>query len=229
MLRPMLEISLLSLFLSGLLGGVHCAGMCGGLVGAMSLNLPAANRHRLIMGYNLGRLTSYVLAGALAGAVGASSLLLQQLLPISIALYLIANLLLIGLGLYLAGLSSAITQLERLGGRLWRVIQPRLARHLPIRRLSDAWWAGMVWGWLPCGLVYTALVSALASGSPWRGAGVMLAFGLGTLPNLIAMGLSAQQLLRWLQQAWVRRLAGLSVAAFGLLGLFRIGSFLGAI
>ncbi|MBB5017607.1 hypothetical protein HNQ59_000876 [Chitinivorax tropicus] len=225
----MLEISLLSLFLSGLLGGVHCAGMCGGLVGAMSLNLPAANRHRLIMGYNLGRLTSYVLAGALAGAVGASSLLLQQLLPISIALYLIANLLLIGLGLYLAGLSSAITQLERLGGRLWRVIQPRLARHLPIRRLSDAWWAGMVWGWLPCGLVYTALVSALASGSPWRGAGVMLAFGLGTLPNLIAMGLSAQQLLRWLQQAWVRRLAGLSVAAFGLLGLFRIGSFLGAI
>ncbi|WP_137936274.1 sulfite exporter TauE/SafE family protein [Chitinivorax sp. B] len=222
----MLEVSLLSLFLSGLLGGVHCAGMCGGLVGAMSINLPTQHRFPLIVGYNLGRIASYMLAGILAGALGASSLLLAHLIPVALVLYVLANLLLIGLGLYLAGLSNAVTRLEKIGGHIWRHIQPQLARHLPIRSLQDAWWAGMLWGWLPCGLVYTALVSALASGSPLHGGLVMLAFGLGTLPNLLILGLSAERMMRWLKQAKIRMVAGLIVASFGVIGLIRIGMFL---
>jgi sulfite exporter TauE/SafE len=101
-------------------------------------------------------------------------------------------------------------------------MQPFLRRLLPIRTLPGAFAVGAVWGWLPCGLVYSVLVSALASGSARQGGLLMLAFGLGTLPNLLAMGLFAQQLRSILQQRWMRRTAGLLVMGFGVLGLIRL-------
>ena len=219
----MIRYDLLSVFLVGWLGGVHCLGMCGGLVSAMSLSTPGRRAEwPVLLGYNLGRLASYTLAGALAGLVGAGSLLLGHLLPISLVLYGLANVMLILLGLYLAGWSQAVLQVERMGDGLWRGLRPLMSRFLPPRHYWQALPAGLIWGWLPCGLVYSVLLTALASGSAGRGALVMLAFGLGTLPNLLAMGWFAQRLQGVRRQAWVRRAAGLLVVGFGVIGLWRV-------
>lgn len=219
----MFETSLLALFLVGLLGGTHCVGMCGGIVAAVSLQLPGQGPHLgYHFAYNAGRILSYGLAGALAGALGAGAFFLDTLLPVQKALYGLANLMLILLGLYLAGLGAAVTRIERLGATLWRGIQPWSRRLLPVTRPSQAFALGALWGWLPCGLVYSALISALASGGAIPGAFTMLAFGLGTLPNLLAMGLFARQLQGFVRNPWVRRIAGLLVAGFGIWGLTRL-------
>ncbi len=217
------EISLLAAFLAGLLGGVHCVGMCGGLVAAFSLQAPgAAPRPALHLAANLGRMTSYAIAGAAAGALGSTSLLLQSLFPVERALYALANLMLIGLGLYLADLWRGVLWLERAGGLIWRGLQPVLGRLLPISNVGRAFAAGTVWGWLPCGLVYSMLVMALASGGAASGALLLLAFGAGTLPNLLLMGLAANRLQPLLRRRLVRLFAGLAVAAMGLAALLRL-------
>ncbi len=218
----MLETGFLVLFLSGLLGGGHCVGMCGGIVTALSLNLPAGTRRFVLMlGYNLGRIGSYMAAGALLGALSQAGLSMATARPFQLALYLLANGMIILLGLYLAGLSRWVIAIEKLGRPLWQRIQPRVARLLPIRSLGGAVLAGAAWGWLPCGLVYSASLSALATGNWLKGAGIMLAFGLGTLPNLLAMGLFADQLRQSLQKRPVRLVAGLAVAGIGAFQLVR--------
>lgn len=211
----MIETSFLVLFLAGLLGGGHCIGMCGGIVTALSLNLPEQRRGFILLSYNIGRMASYVLIGALLGGLAQAGLSLLQVRPLQIGLYLLANVMIIGVGLYLAGLSPAITRIEAIGKPVWRRLQPLLAPLLPIRHPGQALLAGALWGWLPCGLVYSASLTALASGSAARGALVMLAFALGTLPNLLAMGLFANTLKRWLQKRPVRLIAGLAVVGMG--------------
>ena len=217
------ELSLLAALLAGLLGGVHCVGMCGGMVAAFSLQLPGERaRMPFHLAANLGRLTSYALAGAIAGALGGSSLFLQQLFPVEKVLYALAQFMLIALGLYLAGWWQGVLVLERAGGALWRQLQPVFGKLLPVRNVPGAFATGMVWGWLPCGLVYSILVTALAGGSAAHGALVMLAFGLGTLPNLLAMGFFAERLKPWLQRASVRTTAGVILIAMGGVGLLHL-------
>jgi sulfite exporter TauE/SafE len=217
------EFSLLAIFLTGLFGGVHCVGMCGGIVGALSLQLPAKRTNLAYhIAYNLGRISSYTVAGFIAGAVGASTLLLHGFLPVEKLLYLVANVMLVLLGLYLAGIWHVVTRIERAGGWLWRRIQPYMARLLPIRTVPQAFVVGLTWGWLPCGLVYSVLLTALASGSANQGALLMFAFGLGTVPNLLAMGVFAEQLRPLLQRTVTRRIAGLLVMGYGLWGLWRL-------
>jgi len=126
------------------------------------------------------------------------------------------------LGLYLAGWNRWVLVFERAGGALWKRVQPLFGKLLPVKSVPQGILAGMAWGWLPCGLVYSVLVTALASGSASSGAALMLAFGLGTLPNLLAMGYFARQLQPFLQKPWVRRAAGLMVAGFGVWGLVRL-------
>ena len=221
----MLELSLASAFLVGLLGGGHCAGMCGGIVSAVSLSLPGSRpRIGFLLAYNLGRIASYGAAGLLAGAIGASSFFLDHVLPVERILYALASVMLILLGLYLAGIWRGVVVLETVGGKLWRQVQPWSKRFLPVRTLPQALALGSIWGWLPCGLVYSVVVAALATGSPWHGAALMLAFGLGTLPALLAMGMAAVRMRAVLQHVWVRRLSGLVVIGFGLLGLWRLAS-----
>lgn len=219
----MLEFSLVSVLLVGLLGGVHCAGMCGGIVTALSFATP---NHKpslaMLLGYNLGRILSYALAGAIAGAVGASSLLLNDFMPVSRGLYAAASVMMILLGLYLAGLSRAVLVLERVGGHVWQQLQPLMKRLLPVRNAPQAVLVGMVWGWLPCGLVYSVLISALATGSVAHGALLMAVFGMGTLPSLLAMGMLAKHLQAFTRRPAVRLMAGLLVATFGVLGLVRL-------
>ena len=219
----MLELSLTAAFLVGLLGGGHCAGMCGGIVSAVTISLPNQKpRLPYLLGYNLGRITSYTLAGLLAGAVGASSFFLSHVLPIEKILYALASLMLILLGLYLSGISGALTHIEHIGQQLWKRIQPYGKRFIPVQNPTQAFCLGLVWGWLPCGLVYSVLIAAIATGNPTQGALLMLSFGLGTLPTLLAMGLAAIQLKSLLQQQWVRRLSGLVVMGFGAMGLYRL-------
>ncbi len=213
------DLSFYAAFLTGLLGGAHCVGMCGGIVAAMSLQGGARQPYTFHLAYSGGRILSYSAAGALAGLIGSAAFLSDALFPLQRGLYALAQIVLILLGLYLAGLNQSVLWLERAGGVVWRRVQPHLARVMPITSLPQALLAGALWGWLPCGLVYSVLVSALAAGDAGRGALLLLAFGLGTLPNLLLMGWAAHGLREWARKRWVKRLAGGGVAAMGVWGL----------
>ena len=211
--------------LTGFLGGVHCAGMCGGIVTALVGQTAGNARPWLIhLAYNAGRIASYALAGAAVGAVGSLGLLLDGWLPVQVFVYVAANLLLIALGLYLAGIRSPITRLEHLGAGLWRRIQPHTRRFLPADSAPKALALGMLWGWLPCGLVYTVLFTALLSGSALNGAILMLAFGLGTLPNLMAAAVLLQRSRSLLTSRFARIVSGAIVMAFGVYGIAHAAS-----
>ena len=214
------ESSYLALFVVGLLGGTHCIGMCGGIVGALSIGGPA--RPVLHLAYNAGRIISYGLAGALAGGLGGASLVLGGQLPLRLAMFVLANLMLVALGLYLMGVSRALAFSERFGQKLWRHVQPLSRPYLPARHVAQAFPLGLLWGWLPCGLVYSALITALTSGSALHGAGLMLAFGAGTLPNLLLAGLLAVRMRAYAGKPAVRLSAGLMVLAYGLWGLWSV-------
>lgn len=206
-------------FAVGLLGGVHCVGMCGGMVTALSTH--GSPRKSLLLGFNVGRILSYAFAGAVAGTLGGMTLLLHQVAPVQIGLLLLANVLLIALGLYLAGWTAGLTWLERPGRVLWRWLHPLVKGLLPIRGWTSAIGVGAIWGWVPCGLVYSVLATALLSGSPTNGALVMSAFGLGTLPNLLIIGLFGNALRTRLQSPRMRLGVGVLVVGLGLAGLVR--------
>jgi sulfite exporter TauE/SafE len=207
-------------FAAGLLGGVHCAGMCGGIVGSLSAAArgPALPRQ---LAFNAGRIASYGAAGAAAGAAGGLLQLAGPALTAQTVLFVGANLLMILLGLYVAGWGRAVLRLESAGAGVWRRIAPLRRRFLPIDTTARALGAGAVWGWVPCGLVYSMLALALASGGAAEGAVVMLAFGLGTLPNLLAAGMAAQKVMALRRIPWVRQVAGMAIVAMAVLGLAR--------
>ena len=215
------DVGLLSAFVVGLLGGVHCAGMCGGIVGALSFGIKGGRNLPLLLAYNLGRISSYTFAGALMGALG---FYFSGLLPVQTAqqvLLSLAGLFLILMGLYLAGWWNALSRLERAGGYLWRRIEPLGRRLLPVRSVPQALMLGALWGWLPCGLVYSALVWTVSAGGALEGAMLMAAFGLGTLPNLLAMGLFAGALAPYLRRPAVRWAAGAVLVLLGVVTLAR--------
>ncbi|POG09746.1 cytochrome biogenesis protein [Pseudomonas putida] len=199
----------------GLLGGGHCLGMCGGLMGALTLAIPPEQRGRrlrLLMAYNLGRILSYACAGLLLGLAGwalASS-------PAAMALRVVAALLLIAMGLYLAGWWSGLTRIEALGRGLWRHIQPAASRLMPVSSVPRALLLGALWGWLPCGLVYSTLLWAASQGNAGYSAALMLAFGLGTWPILLATGLAAERVNALLRRRSVRMAGGVLVILFGI-------------
>ena len=210
-LLPLLSSALIL----GLLGGGHCLGMRGGLMGALTLAIPKeqqGRRVRLLLAYNLGRVLSYASAGLLLGLAGwalAGS-------PLATAMRVVAALLLITMGLYLAGWWSGLTRIERLGRGLWRHIQPVASRLLPVSSLPRALLLGALWGWLPCGLVYSTLLWAASQGNAAHSALLMLAFGVGTWPILMATGLAAERSNALLRKRGVRVAGGLLVILFGL-------------
>jgi uncharacterized protein len=215
------EFTLISAFIVGLLGGVHCVGMCGGIVGALTLGLADEARSRpgtvlpYLLAYNGGRVLSYTAAGALMGGVGLLAANLAAVHQAQQALQIVAGTFMVVLGLYLGGWWLGLARLERVGGRLWPRIEPLGRRLLPVRSRSGAFALGLVWGWLPCGLVYSVLIWSIAAGGFLEGGLLMLSFGLGTLPALLAMGVVASQLAAIVRRTWVRRVAGALVIAFG--------------
>ncbi|AGN79893.1 sulfite exporter TauE/SafE family protein [Pseudomonas sp. GD03651] len=198
----------------GLLGGGHCLGMCGGLMGALTLAIPPEQRSRrlrLLLAYNLGRIFSYASAGLLLGLAGWA----VARSPAALGLRVVAALLLIAMGLYLAGWWSGLTRIEALGRGLWRHIQPVASRLLPVSSLPRALLLGALWGWLPCGLVYSTLLWAASQGNAGYSAALMLAFGLGTWPVLLATGLAAERVNALLRRRSVRVAGGVLVMLFG--------------
>ncbi len=220
----MSDFSIIAVFMVGLLGGVHCLGMCGSIVGIFTTQVPKDRaRWPFHLAYSSGRIASYAVAGALVGAAGQAGMLLRDEVPVQHLLFALSSLMLVMLGLYLAGVWGAVRRLEQLGSGLWRHLQPFTARLLPVTTVPRALGLGVLWGWLPCGLVYSVLVTALASGSAGQGALIMGAFGLGTLPNLLAIGLFWESMRGWAQSPRVRLTAGLLVIGFGVYGLIRVG------
>lgn len=220
------QVSYLGAFLVGLAGAVHCIGMCGGIVAALTpmpstkIGAKDSQRFIILLAYNLGRLASYTLAGALIGGLGAGVFSLVDLNYTRQIMLVIASLFMLALGLYLAGIWQGIAYLERGGKYLWKYIEPVSRRFIPADTVAKAIPLGFLWGWLPCGLVYTILVWSLSAGSVEKGALLMLAFGLGTLPNLLAMGYLATRLSVFMRSPIVKKLAGLFLGLLGLWMLF---------
>jgi len=225
--------SLLPLLLVGLAGSVHCIGMCGGIVGALSIGGGARPTGPVIaiavvrqqsnllrvLAYNGGRIGSYMLAGGVAGGLAGAGML--RLASLQVAGYWLANLMLVALGLYLMDAWRGLARLEAAGNGLWRHLRPLLKPLLPMDTPLKALAVGGLWGWVPCGMVYSALLTAMMQGSAIGGAAAMAAFGLGTLPTLLGMGLLGARLRQQLQRRPVRIAGGLLVLGFGLLGLLR--------
>lgn len=203
----------------GFLGSPHCMGMCGGIVTAFGIsmkNLSPQKRGILIASYHTGRLLSYMGLGLIATLIGESvlaPLMTDNALPrIVLGLAIVfASLLMLGLPI--------LNRLEKVGLGLWNSLAPIRKKVLPMDSIPKALFAGLLWGLLPCGLVYGALVMAMsvaATGKPMMGVLFMLAFGLGTLPMLVLTGAT----LSWLQQKVktfnLRRFSGAVMLVSGL-------------
>jgi sulfite exporter TauE/SafE len=224
----------LAAFMLALLGGLHCAGMCGGFVGALQLSRPrAVSAARLAAGYHTGRIASYALAGALVGTLG-GALYAADVLPVQIVLLVLGSLMLMAIGVSLLGRAAWLNRLEPLGLWIWRLIGPLARRVYPPRSGRQALLAGLAWGWIPCGMVYAALPLALVAGGAWQGAAVMLAFGAGTLPNMVMVDVAVTKaeappggVLTGVR-TWIRPLAGAAIIVFGISGLAHAARIAGA-
>ncbi|MGQ4878757.1 sulfite exporter TauE/SafE family protein [Billgrantia sp. LNSP4103-1] len=209
---------LLAAFVFGLLGGAHCIGMCGGIMSALTFAVPPSMRSParlsgLLLGYNLGRIASYMVAGALVASLGT----VVALTPAArMGLQLFAALMLILMALYIANWWKGLLRVEALGRHLWRYLEPIGKRLMPVVKVPHAIGLGAVWGWLPCGLVYSMLAWSLATANPLKGAALMGAFGLGTLPSLLVTGFAARQLGTLIRHPATRTLAALLIIAFAL-------------
>ncbi len=224
-----IETSYLAAFLVGLLGGVHCVGMCGGVVGALCMGLgnnlgaeqnKTAKQNFLkvlpfLLSYNIARISSYTLAGILMGGIGWLGSHLITIYSIQQTLEIIAAGFMLALGLYIAGWWKGLASIERLGGKVvWKRLEPFGRRFMPVTTYRQAFFLGLIWGWLPCGLVYSVIIWTISTQSPLEGGLLMLSFGLGTLPNLLLMGVFASTLNQFIQQPWVRQVAGIMIMAF---------------
>ncbi|MEO7496622.1 MAG: sulfite exporter TauE/SafE family protein [Massilia sp.] len=231
----MADLNLIPVFIVGLFGSVHCAGMCGGIVSAFSAVPPrrfpvpvitlgggvATDAALRTLAYNGGRIASYASAGALAGGLAGGARVLGNAAALQLAGYWLANLMLVALGLYLMGAWGGLALLERAGQTLWRRLSPLMRFLLPLDSPLKMAALGALWGWLPCGMVYSVLMTAMFSGSAASGAAIMAAFGLGTLPMLISMAMLGERLRAAVGQRRLRLASGVVVLGFGLLGLLR--------
>ncbi len=220
--------ALIGAWLAGVLGGGHCLAMCGGFLTALSGAgahpqplLPARALALRQLPYNLGRITTYVVLGAAFGAAGGASLVAVDWLPLQRALFVVANLFLLALGVGIAWRRDGAAPLQRAGAALFVRLAPAV-RTLAARDSAGARYAlGMVWGFIPCALIYGVLPIALFSGGALAGGAVMLAFGLGTLPNLVAAGWLVARSRTWLEGPIARYGAALLLIAFALVGIWR--------
>lgn len=214
--------SYITAFLLGLFSTVHCLAMCGSVIGALTLSLPVEVRESqrkmlpYVLNYNLGRILSYVIAGIIVGFLSS---------PLAnfnghLVLRTLSVVVMVAMGLYLAGWFPKFALMERMGAPIWRRLQPIGQKFLPVRGYSQAFFLGAVWGWLPCGLVYAALAVAATVGEPVTAAWVMLSFGLGTLPAVMGAGLFTGLLASLARAKHMRQVAGVLIIAMAIATLF---------
>ena len=220
----MTETTWLAALLLGLAGGGHCAGMCGGIAAALSRSSGVA-KHPLqyALLYHVGRSLSYATAGAIVGTLGAAGLSLRGSAEIQQIAFVVASVALVLTGAYLAGYAPLVHRIEAAGQLLWRRIEPVSRALFPVTTPARAFGLGLAWGWLPCGMVYGALLLALSTGATGAAITTMLAFAIGTLPSLIAVGWVARFAVHRPIGPTMRRVAAAAVAAAGLYGLAHAG------
>lgn len=177
---------LVAALLMGFFGSPHCLGMCGGLVTAFGLSMKdisPAKRRALVVTYHVGRLTSYAFLGLIAGLIGTT--VLAPFMTGNNIPRILLGLVLAFVGVTMLG-APFLTKLERFGMRFWQYLSPIRQKIFPLNTFPRALTAGLLWGFLPCGLVYGALLIAVVAHNPLSGAALMFVFGLGTVPMLVA-------------------------------------------
>ena len=214
--------SYLAAFFIGLFSSLHCIGMCGSIIGTLTYSLSQELRNNkrilfsIVLSYNLGRISSYSLAGALVGLLS---------LPFTEGhahriLQLISAAIMAGAGLYIGGWFPRFAYIEKMGSRFWKLIEPFGRKLIPVKNRTQALLFGMVWGWLPCGLIYTALALAATTGNIMHSAMTMLAFGLGTLPAVVGVGIMTSSLARLSKAQLFKQAVGILFILFALLAAF---------
>lgn len=213
-------LSLITALLLGLMGASHCLVMCGGIAAAASSSSPGKTNYSFLLLFNLGRILSYTTAGLIVSLLGLwladSHQVAQQVLRS------ISGVLLILMGFYVARWWMVLTRLETIGQFFWRYLQPFTRKLIPIQTRPQALALGLLWGWLPCGLIYSTLAWVAANAQPGMGALTMFCFGLGTLPGILAAGIFARQLNAYIQHHHFRKLAGLLLMLYGAWTIFVI-------
>ena len=213
-------LSLITALLLGLMGASHCLVMCGGIAAAASSSSPGKTNYSFLLLFNLGRILSYTTAGLIVSLLGLwladSHQVAQQVLRS------ISGVLLILMGFYVARWWMVLTRLETIGQFFWRYLQPFTRKLIPIQTRPQALALGLLWGWLPCGLIYSTLAWVAANAQPGMGALTMFCFGLGTLPGILAAGIFARQLNAYIQHHHFRMLAGLLLMLYGAWTIFVI-------
>ncbi len=205
------SLSYSTAFLLGLLGSAHCLGMCGGIAATIGMG-SSQTRGLHLLGYNLGRIFSYSLAGLLVGSIG---VLLKDAF-LTILLRTFAAVMLILMGLYVAQWWKGLTKIESIGNRLWSLIRPTASKLLPVKSLPQAILLGFFWGWLPCGLIYSTLIWSSAAQNNLQSALLMMMFGLGTLPAMLTTGLMAKQVSQILKNRTTQQISGLVIILLGI-------------
>lgn len=213
-------------FAMGIFSSMHCLGMCGSIIGTLTLSLKPAirdNKYRLfpfVLNYNLGRITSYTIAGLLVG-------LIESILTYPLGeshgyrlLQIISAIIMTGAGLYIAGWLPKFAYIEKAGSRFWKIVEPIGRKLIPVETRFQAFLFGMIWGWLPCGLVYTALAFAATAGDVVKSSLSMLAFGIGTLPAVMTVGIMTGILTRLSRMQRAKQLVGLLFIALALFAAF---------
>ena len=229
-----MSLDLFSAFIIGLLGSGHCIAMCGGITTMLTSALPSSNKYHeqqisvnnqniaiaknnkatLVLCYNVGRIASYCLIGAIVGLTG--SVAAKNIgMPLA-GLRMFSAIFIILLGLYIGQWLMWLNRIESLGKHLWRYISPLSNKVIPVSSPIKALTLGAVWGWLPCGLVYSTLTWALASGNMLTGASIMLFFGLGTLPALLTLSIGFVSIKNILVNPVLRKTMALILISFGI-------------
>lgn len=212
--------------LLGTMSTLHCFGMCGGIIGALTASLKhniQHNRRQLfiyVFAYNLGRISSYTVAGLIVGVLGRHAVHLFSGEYGHLVLKLLSAGIMIAIGCYLSGWFPQLQTIERISRPLWRKLEPYAKRLLPVSNIQQAFLFGTLWGWLPCGLVYAVLGWAMVSGGAVQGMQVMLFFGLGTLPFALASGVFASWVIELSQIPYVRKGAGVIVIVAAVLTIY---------
>lgn len=198
----------------GIAGSSHCLTMCGG-VNSIMLTSSAVGWRKTsyTVLFNLARICSYAMAGL---ALGSLSFAIQGLSPkITLVTRVLAGLMLLAMACYIGRWWQGLVYIERIGAKLWCYIQPVAKQFIPVRSAGGAIKLGLLWGWMPCGLVYSVLAWAVLAADPVRSGLLMFSFGLGTLPAMLGAGLIAQTLLNGLRHPLARQLMALTLLVFG--------------
>jgi len=206
----MTEATFSSALVLGLAGAGHCMGMCGGM--ALALHNSGQQPFRFALSYHAGRLAGYALIGGILGSLVG----IFHVANLTLGLRVLAAILLMAIGLQTLGVWSVSRSLERYGGMLWKLIHPVMASFMPPRHAGHALVLGAFWGFMPCGLVYSALAwSASVAENQLQASLLMMVFGLGTLPAMLGTTVAGQQANRLLRARWARRTLGILLVGLG--------------